>query len=174
MGVQSAPLTTADAQATAQPDASAAVPSVPTEPMHDAQSAPQGQESTWKHASTSSPSAGGNTEQAPAGGSPTVAAAPQWKEGVGRAEAFPALSSMHFSADGSAAAAMVGDQGFDAAAYAAYQDLFDVPGGRYPPPFAAQREAAAAGSMTEVDPPAQQHARENRTPSGECPNPAAP
>ena len=68
----------------------------------------------------------------------------QWQPGVGRAEALPALTSMHFSADGSALPALVGDQGFDSTAYAAYQGLFDVPGGRHPPSFVAQREGAAA------------------------------
>ncbi len=76
---------------------------------------------------------------------------------VGKATAFPALSSIHFATAGTpadGAAGLVGDQSFDSAAYAAYQSMFDVPGGRHAPTLRRRRAAADAGAHVQTGPAA--------------------
>lgn len=131
--------------ATFQPVTAAAPAGLATDPPSPAPGRGQ-QAATADEQAASPPADGGITPEVQ-----------QWQPGVGLAEALPALTSVHFSGDGSASPALVGDQGFDSTAYAAYQGLFDVPGGRYPPPFVAQREAAAAtASPAELASPTQQ------------------
>jgi hypothetical protein len=60
--------------------------------------------------------------------SPGIQPALDYLPGISIAQTFPALTSVHFSAEGSNKSLLVGDEGFDANAYAAYQQLFDVPG----------------------------------------------
>lgn len=133
--------------ATFQPVTAAAPAGLATDPRSPAQG--RGQQAATAAADVPA-------RNTPAGGV-TTPESQQWQPGVGRVEALPALTSVHFSGDGSGSPALVGDQGFDTAAYAAYQGLFDVPGGRYPPPFVAQREAAAAtASPAELASPRQQ------------------
>ena len=89
--------------------------------------------------STLTPAAGAQGLRMPGSAAPAPPA---------KAVPLPALGSLHFamgSPGAKAANRLVGDPSFDAAAYAAYQAVFDVPAGQYAP--ALHREVTAAATL---------------------------
>lgn len=97
-----------------------------------------------RDAATSSPPAALDTA-ALAGTATQHPSPPEYTRGVGQAQLFPALTAVHFSAGGDVGGdtPLVGDARFDSNAYAAYQQLFDVPGGSFAPAFSSQRQQGA-------------------------------